>query len=108
MYYRSTVLATNFGQDPWLVRLLRRVLFFIPQANPDNEKLYRQVREWYLELDDAGVPVREIGLGAAGVPLFGAPDERNFGFWTDSTEPLPPDHLSPISADEFEELWQQV
>ncbi len=108
MTYGSTVLATDFGPDPWQVRLWRALLFFIPRANPDNEPLYGHVRKWYLELDESGVPVREIGLDSEGRPLFGAPDDRNFGFWTDITERFQQDQFSPISADEFERLWHQV
>jgi hypothetical protein len=108
MIYGSTILATNFGPDSWQVRLLRALLFFIPRANPDNEPLYRHVKRWYLELDDSGVPVREIGLGPDGAPLFAAPDERNFGFWTDSTETFPKDQFSPVLPDEFERLWHEI
>jgi hypothetical protein len=108
MIYGSTLLATNFRPDNWQVRLLRTLLFFIPRANLDHEPLYRQVKKWYLELDDAGVPVREIGLSSDGRPLFGSPDKRNMGFWTDSDKTFQKDKLGPVSADEFEKLWQEV
>jgi len=108
MTYGSTLLATNFGPACWQVRGLRALLFFIPRANPDNEPLYRNVRKWYLELNDSGVPVREIGLDANGRPLFGAPDARNFGFWTDSTEAIQKDQFSPVSPEEFERLWHEI
>jgi hypothetical protein len=108
MTYGSTLLATNFGPACWQVRLWRAVLFFIPRANPDNERLYPQVRKWYLELDDSAVPVREIGVDADGRPLFGAPNGRNFGFWTDSSEPFEKEKLTPVSADEFERLWREI
>ena len=102
------MLATNFGPDPWQVKLWRRLLFFVPRANPDNERLYRYVAKWYLELDDSGAPVREIGVASDGKPLFAAPDERNFGFWTDSSEVFEKDKLSLISADDFERLWHEI
>jgi hypothetical protein len=108
MIYGSTILATNFGPDSWQVRLLRVLLFFIPRANPDNEPLYRHVKKWYLELDDSGVPVRELGLDSEGQPLFGAPDDRNSGFWTDSTERFQQEQFSPIRAEVFERLWHEV
>jgi len=108
MHYGSTKLATNFGPDPWQVRVLRLLLFFIPKANPGNEKLYPLVKSWYLEVDDSNVPVREIGLGENGEPLFAAPDQRNFGFWTDSREPFDTEHLQPISAEEFLGLWNKL
>jgi len=108
MTYGSTLLATDFGPDCWQVRFWRTLLFFIPRASPDHERLYRHVRKWYLELDDSGVPVREIGLDADGQPLFGAPDDRNLGFWTDSDGPFERDKLSPIPAEEFERRWHEV
>lgn len=108
MLYGSTTLATNFTSDSWQVRLIRLVLFFIPRANPDNEKLYRLVKKWYLELNESGIPVREIGLDSSGEPLFGAPDARNFGFWTDSTQVFQKDQMCPVRPDEFEALWNEV
>ena len=108
MTYGSTLLATNLDPNCWRVRLGRALLFFIPSANPDNEPLYRHVKKWYLELDDSGVPVREIGLDSDGRPLFRAPNERNLGFWTDSTEAFQRDQLSPLPPDEFERLWHEI
>jgi hypothetical protein len=62
MTYGSTLLATNFGPDCWQVRLRRALLFFIPRANPDYERLYRHVRKWYLELDDSGCRCERLAL----------------------------------------------
>ena len=110
MFYGRTLLATDWGTDPWQVKVIRTVLFFIPAANPDNEKQYPLVKEWCLEVDESGRPMREIGLGSNGEPLFGAPDERNYGFWTDGkdTDTLQKEDLSPLSKDEFERLWHEV
>ena len=108
MFYGSTTLATNFKSESWQITLLRFVLFFIPKANPDNEKLYRFVKKWYLELDDSNIPVREVGLDSTGRPLFGAPDNRNFGFWTDGAQQFPKDQISPITELEFEQFWSEV
>jgi hypothetical protein len=108
MFYGSTLLATDFGPNSWQVKLFYLVLFFIPRANPDHEKLYPLVKKWYLELDDSGIPVREIGLNLEGRPVFGAPDKRNFGFWTDSAKAFKKDELGLVSADEFERLWAEI
>lgn len=105
MVYGSTILATDFGPDTWQLKLIRCFLFFIPRGCPDHEKLYRFVKKWLLEIDDAGVPVREIGLNDQGVPLFAAPDDRNVGFWTDSPKTFVKDELEAISAEEFERNW---
>ena len=108
MRYGRTNLATNFGPETWQVRVLRYILFFIPKANPDNEKLYPVFKTWYLELNDSNIPVRETGLGENGEPLFAAPNERNFGFWTDSSEAFDTKHLQAITAEEFETRWREV
>lgn len=108
MTYGTTTLATDFTIESWQIRLLRVLFFFIPKANPDNEKLYRFVKKWYLELDDSGIPVREIGVDSNGNPLFGAPDNRNVGFWTDSAEVFQKDRVCPIRAQEFEALWSEA
>lgn len=101
------MLATNFpDKEPWQFRLLRVLLFFVPRANPDIEKLYPRVREWVLELSDDGWPKREIGLDSDGRPLFSTPNERNTGFWTDmAATQFKPSEVREISSAEFDRLW---
>ena len=109
MPYGTTTRGTNWPtKEPWQVRLLRALLWFVPRANPDNEPLYPQLRRWALELDDGGKPLREVGLGEGDVVLFRAPDERNFGFWTDSAEAVPGEYLLPLDQQEFESLWRRA
>jgi hypothetical protein len=51
MHYGSTEKFTDWDERElrsWKVRLLYLLLFFIPKANPDNEKLYPKVRKWLL------------------------------------------------------------
>ena len=86
MNYGSTTQATDFAPDDWKVRLFRAALWFIPRANPDFEPLFVHVRRWLVEVDDSGRVQREVALGNDGAPLFAAPNERNFGFWTDSAK----------------------
>lgn len=109
MKYGSTLLATDFKPRRLQRGLLGALIsFFIPRASPDHEPLYRFVKMWYLELDDAGAPRREIGLDSEGRPLFRAPDGRNIGFWTDSTAKFLDHEIHPIPAQEFEMLWEEV
>lgn len=108
MIYGSTTLATEFAPDTWRLKLARAVLFFIPRGSPDQERFYPLVRKWCLEIDDSGVPMREIGLDAEGRPLFGAPNGRNYGFWTDSPKTFQPSELNGIPAEEFERLWHEA
>ena len=93
----------------WKVRLIKKILFFIPRSNPDTEKLYPQVRTWALELSDEGWPQREIGLNNDGEPLFCTPNSRNTGFWTDmAAKTFEPSELGTLSDQEFERLWNRI
>lgn len=109
LVYGITKLATDFtGQlmSDWRVRMFRTILFFIPRANPDNERLYPQVTAWALELDDDGWPQREVGLDVSGNPLFCAPDARNTGFWPDmAIRQFSVSELEYLSEEKFNELW---
>ena len=87
----------------WAVRLLQ---FFIPRANLDNDQLYPQLTRWLIEIDENGVPTREIGINAEGNPLFGAPNDRNFGFWTDSNKEFDCSELELVSQEHFQSLWE--
>ena len=110
MHYGITTEATDMTEEMlsnWKVRLWKAILFFVPLANPDNEKLYPSVRAWALELDEEGWPKREVGLGARGEPLFSAPNERNTGFWPDmAIRQFETCELEPLSAEQFEGLWK--
>jgi hypothetical protein len=111
MFYGSTSEGTGWSQkelNDWKVKLLYRILFFIPRANQDNEKLYSQVKLWLLEVNDDGTPNREVALNKNKEPIFSAPNERNYGLWTDSSNILSPESLDPIESSYFEEMWDQT
>lgn len=49
MNYGFTKLATGWDEKEMNslgVRLVKAILFFIPRANPDQEKLYPEVAKW--------------------------------------------------------------
>jgi hypothetical protein len=108
MYYGFTTAGTPIQPPDWRVRALRRLLWFLPRANPDHEPLYPRVARWLLEIDEDGQSFREIALDESGVPLFGAPDARNFGFFTDSDATFTRDDLVAADRKEFERLWAIV
>lgn len=111
MHYGYTSLATTWRSDEtnnWKTQLLRWLLFFIPRANLDNEKLYPQLVRWLIEIDADGIPNREIGLDALGNPLFGAPNSRNSGFWTDSNKVFATSELEMTDQKTFEDLWARA
>lgn len=105
MKYGATRLGTNWpeGTNPWWVKALYIILFFIPRANPDNEPLYPKVDKWLVELDEENIPETEIGLDKHGNPIFYAPDDRNYGFFTDASGPFEDPELEPISKEYFYE-----
>jgi len=67
----------------WWIRLLQKIL---PAANPDIEHLYEKAQIWWLEIDDTGVPQREIGFGPEMTPIVLGPIGNNFGFLVDSSD----------------------
>ena len=112
MIYGATTKATDFTDESlnsWKARLVKTLLFFVPRANPDVERLFPLVKEWALELSDEGWPQREVGLDQTGKPLFAIPDARNTGFWTDmARQQFHSGELRQIPADEFERLWSHA
>lgn len=107
MRYYSTTLATNLKPVDWRLKLIYTLWWFIPRSNPDFEVHFSSIRRWYVEVDDCEMPVRELGLDDSGAPITAGPWERNFGFWTDSGEPLPKDRLEEIDRTEFETMWRR-
>lgn len=112
MRYGVTTEATDFTEaqlNDWRVKVLKAVLFFIPRANPDTERLYPSVKAWALELSNDGLPQREVGLSESGSVLFCAPDSRNTGFWTDMAIRKFEDHeLQTMSPEQFDALWNST
>ena len=108
MQYGITKLATDFTEKDigdWRVRLIN-TLFSWFRANPDIERFYPQVDAWALEVDDDGWPQRELGLDSSGSALFGAPDAKNTGFWTDmAATQFSTSELGPMSQEQFDALW---
>jgi hypothetical protein len=105
MRYGSTTKGTTFRPPGPGQKVVRSLLSFVPAASPDHEKLYPLVKRWVLEVTDAGLPNREVGLGEGDRALFRAPEGRNMGMWTDSPMVFGDDDLEPITAAQFEALW---
>lgn len=94
------------GKIPWWEQLLRWV---VPAANPDLEPYFDKVHVWWLEIEDNGEPLREIGFDENGDAIVLAPIEGNFGFlldasddWSDSTED------SFKAAEKFDRAWTSL
>ena len=108
MHYYSTTLATDIFKPDWRVRIFYLLFFFVPRANPDFEPLFPRIRRWYVEVDEAGESVRELGLDEQGTAITAGPWKRNFGFWTDSPGPFPADMAEPLSQAQFEQAWASI
>jgi hypothetical protein len=109
------VIETTLGTGPWpqskpgliwpvLEPLLRAV---IPAANPDFDPLFEKVRKWWVEIDPAGVPQRELGFDERGQIIVAAPLGPNFGFFTDANMTFSPDEHPVVSNDAFESAWSE-
>lgn len=82
----ETTLGTGPRAKPRLVfRFVERCLrAIIPAANPDFERSYVKVCKWWVEIDSAGTPQRELGFNERGEVIAASPIGKNFGFFTDS------------------------
>jgi len=92
--------------SPWWGRILQKV---IPAANPDFEKIYPKTRKWWVEIDDEGKPLREIGFDAEHNPIVLGPIGRNYGFLVDS--PInwkESEGDSDEAGKNFETTWQEL
>ena len=109
MRYLRTRLATDWPKErPRAVKILRALLFFIPEGNPGYEEKMHLVREWLVEFDERDEPWREIGLDAEGAPVLAGPDRQNYGFWCDTNMTWSDFSGEPVEAVEFENLWQKA
>ena len=98
----ETTLAANFSEPSLGLRVATRVLkLVLPTANPDFEGLYSKVVKWWVEIDPAGVPQRELGFDAAGETVVAGPFGRNMGFWTDSHMVFEIDEYNAVPLVEF-------
>jgi hypothetical protein len=94
--------------EPWQIRLIRILLFFIPRANPDYDSKMYLVKSWlieFIEFKGELVPWREIALDDTGKPVFAGPDGRNYGFWLDTNMKFEDFDGDIIEKDEFEHYW---
>jgi hypothetical protein len=111
MRYVRTKLGTNWRQSSrareTLWRIVRTALFFLPKGNPDYDDRLHLVREWLVEFDDEGSPIREVGLDAQGAPVIRGPDGRNIGFWLDTHMKLTDFEGEHIDQEQFNTRWNE-
>jgi hypothetical protein len=112
MPFLRTKLATDWPEDlsPSIGdRILRGILLFVPETNPDYKGKMHLVHEWFIEFDDEGNPWRENGVNADGRPVLAGPDARNYGFWLDTNMKFK-DFIDGevVHKDFFEQLWKET
>ena len=109
MKYLSTSLATDWPEkEPWQVRVVKMILFFVPGAHPGYDSKMYLVKKWLIEFveDDGGLsPWREIALDADGNIVFAGPDKQNYGFWLDTDMKYEDFKGEEIDKDVFERYW---
>jgi hypothetical protein len=102
-------MATDWPEkEPWQVKVIKTILFFIPKANPGYDSKMHLVKKWLIEFEEKDgelTPWREIGLDADGAPLFAGPNKKNYGFWLDTNMKYKDFTGDPIEKEEFERFW---
>jgi len=110
MKYLSTSMATDWPKiEPWQVKLMKTVLFFIPKVNPGYDSKMHMVKKWLIEfVEEEGelIPWREIALDFEGNIVFAGPDKMNYGFWLDANMKYENFTGEYIEKDEFERFWK--
>ena len=113
MKYLKTVKSTSWPkEEPIKVKLLQKLFWFIPNPNRENEKKFYLLNEWYIEFDNDGYPVREIGIDTSGHPILASDVlDGSFGYWLDTNMKYT-DFLdgesSVIDKEEFMNMWERL
>ena len=95
-------------KEPWQVKVIRVILFFIPKANPGYDPKMHLVKKWLIEFEEGDgefTPWREIALDNMGNVVFAGPDNTNYGFLLDTNMKYEDFEGEPIDKDEFEKYW---
>lgn len=79
----------------------------IPKDNPDFENEYDNVTKWWLEIEDNGLPSREIGFDINGKAIVIGPISGNFGLVTDSPMKFDRELNEKHIENEFQIVWRK-
>ena len=80
----------------------------IPDGNPHWKWRYEKAEYWWIEADDDGSPVREIGFGPTGEAVVISPLGENYGFIIDSNVSFESWPNDAGVQTEFERFWGEV
>ncbi len=106
MNYIRTTKGTNWSKQK-LISKLFGILTFPFQANPGYDSKFHLIKEWLVEFDKNGIPMREIGLDDKGLAIISRPDEKNYGFWLDTNMKITDFENNQIDKNFFEEKWNE-
>jgi hypothetical protein len=95
------------GDARWWERALEWGLRdIVPAVNPDLEQYICASRVWWLEIDDEGTPLRELGFDVDGKAIVLGPVAGNHGYLIDSSDDWSDsDEDSRFAAENFERVW---
>ena len=98
------------GLDPEPPGLIQRMLEKIfPAANPDIEQYIESATTWWIECNNNGTAIREIGFDKDRNPIVLGPVGRNYGFIVDSNNDWSEyTDYSDEAARDFERIWQEL
>lgn len=99
----ETDMSSLFARTLWRV-----ASFLLPHANPDFDEFYPYVVLWWVETDDAGMPLREVGFDTKRKPIVLGPHGRNVGVITDSDAEFADDPDEPEVRERFELAWEEA
>lgn len=89
--------------------LIFKVLtFWIPKANSDYDSYLNKIDYWYIEVNDQGMPIREIGFEAVNRAMLFTPTTKIRGLWTDSNVILNKSEYENISQDIFDDIFEAM
>jgi hypothetical protein len=100
----ATPPAHGSSAHPWVEKALR---IAFPTSNPDFEHLYPLVHLWWVEVNDSGIPQRELGFSQGNVLVLAGPLGSNMGFWTDSPMVFKPSEHEAVAQAAFERHWSE-
>ncbi len=106
--FLQTTLGTGFDEQKSIAeKIVKKVLFFVPEANPGYEGKIHLVKKWVIEFDSEGNPNREVGLNEKGNVVLAGPSERDYGFWLDTNMKFGDFTGEEVSKEEFEVAWKE-
>ncbi len=90
--------------------VLKVLSFFFPKLHKSivYRKQSSEASYWYLEIDEKGKVIREIGFNSFNEPIAIAPWRGNEGKWPESDVTFNPDEYEYISEPDFVNMWCDV